>query len=119
MKSLESLNPKFVSMIRQASASDNGISTSLLDLSEWPGIHFILTGSNGKPVGSPARHLPIGRPTTPPPARPSSRSPRAPRPTRPINPFSGLPLFNNYYTVFDRSQGKGNGVISFAPIKRS
>ena len=28
----------------------------------------------------------------------------------------GLPLFNNYYTVFDRSQGKGKGVISFAPI---
>jgi hypothetical protein len=27
----------------------------------------------------------------------------------------GLPLLNNYYTVFDRSAG--TGVIRFAPIK--
>jgi len=29
----------------------------------------------------------------------------------------GLPLMNNYYTVFDRSGGAGNGIIRFAPIK--
>ena len=27
----------------------------------------------------------------------------------------GLPLFNNYYTVFDRTQSP-YGIISFAPI---
>ena len=30
----------------------------------------------------------------------------------------GLPLMNNYFTVFDRSVNKGLGVISFAPIKK-
>jgi len=30
----------------------------------------------------------------------------------------GLPLMNNYFTIFDRSVNKGLGVISFATIKR-
>ena len=29
----------------------------------------------------------------------------------------GLPLMNNYFTVFDRSVDKGHGVVSFAKIK--
>jgi hypothetical protein len=29
----------------------------------------------------------------------------------------GLPLMNNYFTIFDRSVDKGLGAISFAPIK--
>ncbi|NER39486.1 MAG: A1 family peptidase [Oscillatoria sp. SIO1A7] len=29
----------------------------------------------------------------------------------------GLPLMNNYYTIFDRSANEGIGVIKFAPIK--
>ena len=35
---------------------------------------------------------------------------------QPINRFLGLPLMNNYYTVFDRTQDV-NGVIRFATIK--
>ncbi len=31
----------------------------------------------------------------------------------------GLPLMNNYFTIFDRSVDKGLGVIKFAPIKRA
>ena len=31
----------------------------------------------------------------------------------------GLPLLNNYYTVFDRSADQGLGVIKFAPIARA
>ena len=30
----------------------------------------------------------------------------------------GLPLMNNYYTIFDRSADQGQGVIKFAPIKK-
>jgi hypothetical protein len=29
----------------------------------------------------------------------------------------GLPLLNNYFTVFDRSVDKGLGVVSFAKLK--
>jgi hypothetical protein len=30
----------------------------------------------------------------------------------------GLPPMNEYFTVFDRSLGKGNGIIRFASIKQ-
>ena len=44
------------------------------------------------------------------------------RPAGPSNPVHqsvlGLPLLNNYYTVFDRSGKAGRGVIKFAAIKR-
>jgi hypothetical protein len=30
----------------------------------------------------------------------------------------GLPLMNNYFTIFDRSVDRGLGVIKCAPIKR-
>jgi hypothetical protein len=38
----------------------------------------------------------------------------------PINGQSilGLPLLNNYFTIFDRSVDQGLGVIGFAPIKK-
>jgi len=117
MKSLESLNPKFVSMIRQASAADNGISTSLLDLSEWPGIHFILTGSNGKPVRLTCAPSTYWQTNYPAPGQAVFQIAQGTTPRQANQSILGLPLFNNYYTVFDRTQWKGNGVISFAPIR--
>jgi hypothetical protein len=30
----------------------------------------------------------------------------------------GLPLLNNYFTVFDRSRGTGRGIIKFAALRR-
>jgi hypothetical protein len=118
MKSLESLNAKFVSTIRQASSSDNGISTSLLDLSEWPGISFILTGTSGKPVRLTCAPSTYWQTNYPAPGQAVFQIAQGTTPNQANQSILGLPLFNNYYTVFDRSQGKGNGVISFAPIKK-
>lgn len=117
IKSLESLNPKFTSMIRLATSSDNGISTSQLNLSEWPAIHFILTGANGKPVKLTCAPSTYWQTNYPAPGQAVFQIAEGTTPKQANQSILGLPLFNNYYTVFDRSQGKGNGVISFAPIK--
>jgi hypothetical protein len=116
LQSLEKLNPKFIAMIQLA--GQGSIASSALDLAKWPSISFTLTGANGKPVKlscSPHTYWQDNYPGR-------GRSVCQIRPTGQGNPVNqsvlGLPLMNNYYTVFDRSQGSGKGVISFAAIKR-
>jgi hypothetical protein len=118
MGSLESLHPKFGGMIRLSSSSNNGIPASHLDLAEWPDIHFFFKGANGKPARltcSPSTYWQLNYPA---PGRAVFQIDQGSTAAQANQSTFGLPLFNNYYTVFDRSQGKGNGVISFAPIAR-
>jgi hypothetical protein len=98
-------------------AQQNGIPSSLLNLEEWPGISFILTGDNGKPVKLTCTPQTYWQQDYPAPGQ--SVFQIAPAGSQnPVNQsILGLPLMNNYYTVFDRSQGAGNGIIRFAPIK--
>jgi len=112
LQSLNSLNPDFVQLIEQASKSRDGIPATQLNLSKWPGISFILTGENGQDVKltcSPQTYWQVD-------------SPKAGQAMFQINDMGsvqsilGLPLLNNYYTVFDRSLDS-YGAIRFAPIK--
>jgi hypothetical protein len=92
------------------------IALSKLDLSTWPTITFVLEGALGKDVTlevAPDTYW-------------QTNSPQAGYATAVIfgdngqgggQSILGLPLMNNYYTVFDRSVNKGLGVVSFAKIK--
>jgi hypothetical protein len=116
MESLEHLNPKFGSLVRLSSSSNSGIPASHLDLAEWPDIHFFFKGANGKPVRLTCATSTYWQVNYPAPGRAVFQIDQGSTAAQANESTFGLPLFNNYYTVFDRSQGKGNGVISFAPI---
>jgi len=85
---------------------------SKLDLAAWPTITFVLEGALGQDVSlavAPDTYW-------------QTNSPKAGYASLVLygqgggQSILGLPLMNNYYTVFDRSVDKGLGVVSFAPI---
>jgi hypothetical protein len=90
---------------------------SKLDLSAWPTLTFILEGALGTDVKlevSPATYW-------------QTNSPKAGYASAVMYGDSGegkgqsilgLPLLNNYFTIFDRSVDKGLGALSFAAIKQ-
>jgi Eukaryotic aspartyl protease len=87
-----------------------------LDLSAWPPITFVLEGALGTDVSlvvTPDTYW-------------QTNSPKPGYATAVLfgdngqgggQSILGLPLLNNYFTVFDRSVDKGLGVVSFAKIK--
>jgi hypothetical protein len=89
---------------------------SKLDLSDWPNITLVLEGALGPDVSlvmTPATYW-------------QTNSPKQGFATAVISgdngqgggqSILGLPLMNNYFTVFDRSVDRGLGVVSFAKIK--
>jgi hypothetical protein len=111
MKSLASLSSQFVQLINKAN-QQGSIPASQLDLSKWPGISFILASDTGGEVTltcSPQTYWQVD-------------APKAGEAMFQINDMGsvqsilGLPLLNNYYSVFDRSLDS-YGSIRFAPIK--
>jgi hypothetical protein len=108
---LTALNPQFPKLIQKA--AKNGIPTSQLNLGHWPTISFILTGDNGQNVTltvTPQTYWQVDVPTA---GHAIFNVGNGGLPQS----ILGLPLMNNYYTVFDRSQD-AYGVIRFAPIKQ-
>jgi hypothetical protein len=92
------------------------IPMSKLDLSAWPTITFVLEGALGKDVEldiTPNTYWQINSP------KPGYAEAMISGDGGDGQGSSilGLPLLNNYFTVFDRSVDKGLGVISFAKIK--
>lgn len=89
---------------------------SELNLADWPTLTFVLEGALGKDVQldvSPATYW-------------QTDAPRAGYATAVLfgdngqgggQSILGLPLMNNYFTIFDRSVDRGLGAISFAEIK--
>jgi hypothetical protein len=114
LESLERINPKFISIIQQAATA--GISSSLLNLDEWPGISFIVTGDSGQQVKLTCSPQTYWQQDFPGPGM-SVFQITGGQATGANQSILGLPLMNNYYTVFDRSLGAGKGIIRFAPIK--
>ena len=115
LAALEKLNPKFIGTIRHA--AQHGISSSLLNLAEWPAITFNVTGANGGSVGLTCSPQTYWQQDFPSPGIAQFQIAPAGS-SDPVNQsILGLPLMNNYYTVFDRSLGAGNGVVRFAAIK--
>ena len=108
---LENLSADFATLMRDAS-SNGAVPQSSLGLSRWPDIKFVMQGADGSDATltcAPATYW-------------QTDAPQAGYAVFQINnggsfPMSilGLPLFNNYYTVFDRTQNP-YGTISFAPI---
>jgi hypothetical protein len=92
------------------------VAMSQLHLSAWPTITFVLEGALGKDVKLEVK----------PETYWQTDAPKAGYATAVLQgdngqgggqSILGLPLMNNYLTVFDRSVDRGMGVISFAKIK--
>lgn len=111
MESLSKLNPQFIQLIQQA--SQNSLPMADLDLSKWPGISFIMKGETGADV----------KLTCSPQTYWQTNAPKAGQAmiqivnSGSVQSILGLPLMNNYFTVFDRSVDS-YGVIKFAAIKQ-
>jgi Eukaryotic aspartyl protease len=114
MSSLQKLNPQFVQLAEKALKSQTGIASSEVNLAAWPGITFTLAGEKGEPIAltcSPQTYWQTDSPSAGHAAFQIMSAAQMPQ------SILGLPLMNNYYTVFDRSLDPG-GVIRFAPLKR-
>ncbi len=111
LNSLKQINPAFASQI--SSATNNGISAADLNLAAWPNIEFIFTGLTNNEVTltcTPSTYWQVNYPA------PGMASFQIGNIGEEINQsIFGLPLLNNYYTVFDRSLDT-NGIVRFAPI---
>jgi hypothetical protein len=109
LNGLNKASSQFTQQIQQAAQA--GIRMSQLKLNSWPNISFILTGDNGQDVTL----------TVTPQTYWQSDFPQAGTAIFNIangglpQTILGLPLMNNYYTVFDRSDD-AYGIIRFAPI---
>jgi hypothetical protein len=110
VSALNGLGPQFASAID--AASHGPVDQSSLNLASWPDITFVLQGETGADVSLTCAPSTYWQTDFPAPglARFQIRNGMA-------QPFSvlGLPLFNNYYTVFDRAQHP-YGAVRFAPI---
>jgi len=85
---------------------------SKLKLSDWPVLTFVLEGALGSDVSLDVMPQTYWQ----------TDAPKAGHASLAFGPedgpsILGLPLMNNYFTVFDRSVNKGLGVVSFARIK--
>jgi hypothetical protein len=94
-----------------ASLQQRVMPTRCLGLPTWPDLTFVLEGAQGDVTlkVKPETYWQIDSPQAG-----YAESVLFPRPGS-AQSILGLPLLNNYFTVFDRSQG-GRGVIRFAPI---
>jgi hypothetical protein len=106
---LSKVSPKFGKLI-----SANQVSNSDIDLAKWPPITFMLEGQNGSDVALTVAPNTYWQFDTESPGSAyfaiESLGPKAPSQS-----ILGLPLLNNYYTVFDRSPDSF-GLINFAKI---
>jgi hypothetical protein len=115
----------FDAIVEKFSSSDNStledalqagyVPMSKLNLSDWPPITFVLEGALGADVNlvvTPETYW-------------QTNSPKAGYANAVLfgdsgqgggQSILGLPLMNNYFTVFDRSVDKGLGVVSFAKL---
>jgi Eukaryotic aspartyl protease len=109
ISSLSQVNPAFGNLINQA--SQQGVANGDLNLDQWPDISFILQGEDGSPVTlacSPQTYWQTD-------AGAAGQAIFQISNSQMPQSILGLPLMNNYYTVFDRTQDP-YGAIGFAPI---
>jgi hypothetical protein len=88
------------------------VDTATLGLDDWPDITFNLRGPDNRPVPLVCRPTTYWQVDFPQPGKAVFLIGDAGMPQS----ILGLPLMNNYYTVFDRTDDP-YGVIRFAPIK--
>ncbi len=85
---------------------------SKLKLADWPVLTFVLEGALGSDVTLHVTPQTYWQTNAPKAGHASLVFYTGDSPS-----ILGLPLMNNYFTVFDRSVNKGLGVVSFAEIK--
>jgi hypothetical protein len=113
MNSLKALNPQLFQVAGKALKSQTGIPSSQVDLAAWPAITFTLAGESGESIPltcAPRTYWQADAPSAGQSVFQIFSGGQMPQ------SILGLPLMNNYYTVFDRSLDPG-GVIRFAAIK--
>ncbi len=106
---LEKLDRTFITKI-EAAARD-GIATADLGLEGWPDITFTLRGETNEKVALTCAPSTYWQVDAPQPGRAMFMISSSPEPQS----ILGLPLLNNYYTVFDRTQDP-YGAVRFATI---
>ena len=98
-------------MLREA-ATNGAVPQSSLNLSSWPDLKFVMQGADGNDATLTCAPSTYWQTDAPQPGfavfQVNNGGPRQ-------MSILGLPLFNNYYTVFDRTQNP-YGTITFAPI---
>jgi hypothetical protein len=88
------------------------VSMSKLNLAAWPALTFVLEGALGNDVTLQVAAHTYWQTNSPKAGYASLVLYTGDSPS-----ILGLPLMNNYFTVFDRSVDKGLGVVSFAKIR--
>lgn len=111
VSALKALGPQFTSLI-DAATSQGAVETSSLDLASWPNISFVMQGETGADVSLTCAPSTYWQTDAPQPGLAMFQINNGG--TFPQS-ILGLPLFNNYYTVFDRTQDP-YGAVRFAPI---
>ena len=121
LQSFHQVNTDFYNFIIDAIQKSELISADALKLSGWPNLIFTFEGEKkGSTVDLVCAPDTYWQNNVVPGYAQFKIEGAAPPPTGYVNPnqsIVGLPLMNNYYTVFDRSQDS-NGVINFAPIAK-
>jgi hypothetical protein len=115
LQGLKQKNPAFTQAINAGSdLRQGGVPVASLNLAQWPNIYFTLEGENGQNVELACTPQTYWQTDFPAAGRAVFQI------SGPLDAANqsilGLPLLNNYYTVFDRTQDV-NGVIKFAKIK--
>ena len=111
VSALRGQGPQFASLIDGAT-SQGAVEKSGLDLTSWPNITFVLQGETGADVSLTCAPSTYWQTDAPQPGLAMFQINNGG--TFPQS-ILGLPLFNNYYTVFDRTQDP-YGAVRFAPI---
>jgi hypothetical protein len=109
IKGITKVAAKFGKLVKASEVPEKDI-----DISKWPPITFTLEGADGSDVAltiEPGTYWQFGAPA---PGK-ASFAIETLGATAPSQSILGLPLLNNYYTVFDRST-TAFGAVSFAKI---
>ncbi len=113
IQSLTQINPLFGTQI--AAAAQNGVAMTNLDLTKWPNINFIFTGLTGNEITLTCAPQTYWQTNFPKPGIAAFQIHGPMQGDDSNRSIFGLPLMNNYYTVFDRSLDQ-NGIVRFAAI---
>jgi aspartyl protease len=109
MSGLDAVNPNLTQIVQQA--QQHVLSAANLNLDDWPDITFLLAGKNDQPVPLVCPPASYWQFDTPEAGQALFRLLNS----NGVQSILGLPLLNNYYTVFDRQQDP-YGVVRFAKI---
>jgi hypothetical protein len=108
------INPDFANFLNEYSINaSQGVDQTQITLGSWPNLTFTLQGADGSPVNltvTPGNYwqFDAGNQGV------AVANMYGDNGSLGGQSILGLPLFNGYYTVFDRTAASGQGVISFA-----